>query len=558
MRFSLAQGFFIAVIISLLALALYFPVRQRMVSITNSSYEILAYTLAPSIYDSFNSENYEEVANIVHRVDVQRGVKYVLVIKADGTVFYDTISGESSLEKKTFAPDEISKSAKLQKGDVEVGRVKRDGVSYYNYVAPFIKDNRIAYTVRLGVDQEVIDGEFYQLARLFMYLGAFGIFVGIIAAYMLVARLTKPIILLTESALAIRAGNLNAYPDISTNDELEQLSREFQNMVEKLKAYYFNEYNQKKEALNAKKRLEEINTRLQELDRQKSDFLNAASHQLRTPLSVIHWSLSMIVDEALHMNLKPEQKELLEESLKSTRRMVDLVNELLDISRIEQGRKQLSWAKGNFASVCEELVKALQPLAQKKNLELTLDKEGDMPDSFIDEKAIYQVINNFVDNAIKYTAEGYVKVTCRHEGKNAEIEIKDSGIGMTEVEQKDLFTRFSRGSEAEKMFPNGSGLGMFVAKTMLKQHGGEIKLESEKGKGTTFTLVLPLYNDISEVPQASDQEVLDVVPAEEVKYESPEEARKALQSTESMQVTKGMIKDMFEMDKTPAKAKKDG
>jgi len=315
---------------------------------------------------------------------------------------------------------------------------------------------------------------------------------GFIAAYLLAARLTQPIIKLTESALAIRAGNLNAYPDISTNDELEQLSREFQRMVEKLKLFYYQEYTQKQEAVTAKGRLIEINSRLQELDKQKTDFLNAASHQLRTPLSIIHWSLSIIVEEAPHMNLPKEQMELLTESLKSTKRMVDLVNDLLDVSRIEQGRSDLTWGKANFATICESLVTALQPLAKNKNLTLTYKKIGEVADSFIDEKRFYQVVNNFVDNAIKYTVSGGVEVSCEQKGEEIEIRITDTGIGMTEDERKSLFTRFSRGQEAQKMFPNGSGLGMFVAKTILHQHGGEIGVESTHGKGTTFILTVPM------------------------------------------------------------------
>jgi len=239
---------------------------------------------------------------------------------------------------------------------------------------------------------------------------------------------------------------------------------------------------------------------LRELDRQKTDFMNAASHQLRTPLSVIHWSLSMIVEEAERLDIKPEHKELLQESLNSTRRMVDLVNDLLDISRIEQGRKQLAWKKANFAVVCQQLVAALQPLATKKNLQLTYEKIGTIDDSFLDEKSFYQVVNNFVDNAIKYTAEGWVKVTCQQHGTNVQIRISDSGIGMSAEEKKDLFTRFSRGDEAQKMFPNGSGLGMYVANTLLIQHGGKIEVDSEKGKGTTFTLTVPIFAQIPNPP----------------------------------------------------------
>lgn len=495
LRFALAQGGFIAAIILLLAMTLYFPVRDRFVTVTNGSYETLAYTLAPSVYDSYRASDRTSLTNVIHRVDIQKGVSYILVVDDQDRVQFDTLSGQASLEGKALPTEMVADADRLAKGDVVVHKVSRDGSRYYHYVAPFIVSNKVLYTVRIAVQEDQIDGEFNRLAYLFINLGAVGILVGVISAYFLAARLTRPITQLTESALAIRAGNLNAYPSVSTNDELEQLSREFQRMVEKLKTFYFQEYTQKKEALQAKRRLEEINGRLQELDRQKTDFMNAASHQLRTPLSVIHWSLSLIVDESQSLDIKPEHKELLVESLKSTKRMVDLVNDLLDISRIEQGRKELQWAKANFGKVAEDVVKALQPLAKNKGLELTFERKGEMEDSFLDEKAFYQVVNNFVDNAIKYTAQGGVHVVAAQDGDQAKIRISDTGIGMTEEERKDLFTRFSRGTEAQKMFPNGSGLGMFVARTFIQMHRGSVDVESERGKGTTFVVGVPIFRE---------------------------------------------------------------
>ncbi|HSI20924.1 MAG TPA: HAMP domain-containing sensor histidine kinase [Verrucomicrobiae bacterium] len=506
-RFALAQGVFIALIISLLAITLYFPVKQRLVRITDNSYKILVNNVASSVFAPYFAGNNKEVINAVRRVEGQQGVKYVMVVDKENNVYYDSVTGDPSLQGKKFS-DELT--GKVTKGDTAVGKVERDGAVYYNYVAPFISGNEVSYTIRIGVDVQVIDGEFNRLSRLFIYLGVAGILLGILASYILASRMTRPIVALTESALAIRAGNLNAYPNITTNDELEQLSHEFQRMVEKLKQFYFQEYNQKKQAVDAKKRLEEVNTRLKELDRQKTDFLNAASHQLRTPLSVIHWSLSLIVEEAEKLHIPEQERELLTESLKSTKRMVDLVNDLLDLSRMEQGRKELSWEKANFSQVCDELVRALQPLAANKSLQLTYERCNDIPDSFLDPKAFYQVVNNFVDNAIKYTKEGYVKLNCELVSPDrAEIRITDSGIGMTDEERTRLFTRFSRGEEASKMFANGSGLGMFVAHEILRQHGGEVSVQSEKGKGTTFTLSVPLYQEIPKAPEPKDQPLLE-------------------------------------------------
>ena len=408
-RFAVAQGFFIAVIVGLLAATLYFTVRPRLVSTIDNSYKILVNNLAASIFSTFQAGDEKGVVTALEKVEGQQGVQYILLTDKDNKVYYDSVPGSGGLKGKVYTDnltDQLS-----QTRDTVVGTVTRNGVSYYNYDFPFIANNQVVYTIHLGVDQSTVDGEFNRLAQLFIYLGTFAIFLGIIAAYALTSRLTKPIIALTESALAIRAGNLNAYPNINTHDELEQLSREFQGMVEKLKQFYFQEYHQKKEALDSKKRLEEINTRLEDLDKQKTDFLNTASHQLRTPLSIIHWSLSMIMEESGHLNIPPEQLELLEESLKSTKRMVDMVNDLLDISRIEQGRKELNWAMANYGKVCQDLVGALQPLAQRKNLKLSYEELSPIPDSYLDAQAYYQVVNNFVDNAVKYTVEGRVKVT---------------------------------------------------------------------------------------------------------------------------------------------------
>ena len=459
-RFALAQGLYVALIIALLALTLYFPVRQRMVSLTDNSYKILVNNLAASVYNSFQSGNRDEVVTALRKVEGQQGVKYILLIDQSDIVYYDSDAGSESLKGQKYV-DSMTPTL-FQTKDTAVGKVSKvtGGAVFYNYAYPFVANNTIIYTIRLGVDPQVIDGEFNRLAWLFVYLGLFGIILGIMAAYFLASKLTRPIIALTESALAIRAGNLNAYPNINTNDEIEQLSREFQNMVEKLKQFYFQEYSQKKEALEGKKRLEEINGRLQELDRQKTDFLNTASHQLRTPLSIIHWSLSMIVEEAGHLRLKKDQLELLQESLKSTKRMVDLVNGLLDISRIEQGRKELNWEKANYGTVCKDLVAALQPLAVNKNLELTFTESSPVPDSFLDPKSFYEVVNNFVDNSIKYTPEGFVHVSCGLAEDHIEIIIQDSGIGMDDEEKQKLFTRFARGKEAQHMFANGSGLGL--------------------------------------------------------------------------------------------------
>lgn len=516
LRFAAIQGLLIVLIVGLMAGTLGFSARRYLVSTTDNAYKILANNLSAGIYPFFSAvpdaKNAAQIATTVHKVEGQQGVKYVLIVDGNDKVYYDTFN---QLVGQNFH-DALSDQVAVSHGDLVVGKAMRSGSNdqYYDYVAPFLLGDKVLYTVRLGVGADQIDGQFNSLVRTFVYTSVLGIILGILVAYFLSAQMTKPIISLTESALAIRAGNLNAYPDVQTGDELEQLAREFQSMVEKLKTFYFQEYLQKKEAIDARVRLEEVNGRLQDLDRQKTDFLNAASHQLRTPLSIIHWSLSIIVESKAKLMLNKDQAELLDEALKSTKRMVDLVNDLLDVSRIEEGRMELVWDSGNYGRVCAQLVAALQPLATQKNLTLTYEQLGEIPDSFLDEKKFYQVVNNFVDNAIKYTTQGWVHVTCQTEGgDHVVIKVSDSGIGMTDEERTRLFTRFTRGSDASKMNANGSGLGMFLAKTILAEHGGDIEVQSSKGNGTVFVLTVPIYQKKPQ-PKGANIEPPLLIPAD--------------------------------------------
>lgn len=510
LRFAFAQGLFTAFVVGLLAVSLYLPVRSRLVEISDRSYQLLAENLASSLFTPYtealeenplnpsDSESWREVRQKVEQFTGQ-GVRYVLVTNEQGRVVYDTDPGRESLEGTLLQISAADRAKLLSNETVRRSEVRYE-TDHFVFTAPWLETvngvSQVRYAVHLGVEQNTVTGEFNRLAQLFLSLSILGVIAGMIAAYLLAARLTKPIISLTESALAIRAGNLNAYADVATNDELEQLSREFQSMVEKLKDFYFQEYQQKERAVADKKRLEKINNRLKELDEQKTDFLNAASHQLRTPLSVIHWSLSLLSEESEQLHLPDSEKELLTESLKSTKRMVDLVNDLLDLSRMEQGRKELTWEKANYGAVSKELVEALQPLAKNKSLELTYQQEGEIADSITDQKAFYQVLNNFVDNSIKYTAQGSVHVRAEQKGQHVEVTVRDTGIGMSKEQRERLFrTRFNRGDEASKMFANGSGLGMFVAHALLKQLQGEVEVDSVEGKGTTFTLKMPILKE---------------------------------------------------------------
>jgi signal transduction histidine kinase len=485
-----AQAVVLIGVVILLASALYLPIQRYVASITEGAYQLLTGSVASSITTSMKSGDAPATREILRGAAGQTDVGFLQVTDSQSRILFDTFSEKSQVGEQLS--DALT--ASVTSGGTASALTTRDDVQYRTFAVPHLESGTLSYAVRLSVPSSVIDSKFTEVTRFFILIAVIGCVIGTLAAYLLASRLTRPITRMTESALAIRSGNLTAYATITTRDELEQLNREFQRMVERLKSYFLAEYEQKKQALVANAKLEEANKQLSEVNEQKTQFLNAASHQLRTPLSVIHWSLSMLAEESTkYAQMTGDEREMLVEALGSTKKMVDLVNDLLDLSRIEQGSRAAEWQLGNAGTVATELVHALQPLATQKNLQLSIDIPTPIPDSYIDSKALYQIYNNFVDNAIKYTAQGMVRVQVRIMDNHVVALIQDTGIGMTPDEQSRLFTRFSRGSEASKMFANGTGLGMSVAKSLLELMGGTIQIQSEQGRGSLFAIAIPLH-----------------------------------------------------------------
>jgi two-component sensor histidine kinase len=182
-----------------------------------------------------------------------------------------------------------------------------------------------------------------------------------------------------------------------------------------------------------------------------------------------------------------------------------MVNDLSALSRAQRDDQDMEVDTFAVGDVLHELEETYRPQAEKKGLKFLVELAPSTPQLNTSRLYFKEIMQNFVTIAIKYTKEGYVRVSTHLVGADhLEIRITDSGIGMNEEERARLFTRFSRGEEASKMFANGSGLGMFVAHEILRQHGGEITVESEKGKGTTFILAMQLYSAPPQAPTPKD------------------------------------------------------
>ena len=237
------------------------------------------------------------------------------------------------------------------------------------------------------------------------------------------------------------------------------------------------------------KQLKETNAKLRALDEAKDDFISMASHQLRTPLASVKGYISMLI-EGDGGKITPVQRNMLDQAFFSSQRMVYLIADLLNISRLKTGKFIIEPSRINLATMVQQELGQLQLTAASRKLTLSYDKPKDFPDLMLDETKTRQVIMNFIDNAIYYTpAGGHIDVRLIDKPTTIELRVEDSGIGVPKSEQPHLFTKFYRAPNARKARPDGTGLGLFMAKKVIIAEGGSTIFESVPGKGSTFGFI---------------------------------------------------------------------
>jgi signal transduction histidine kinase len=241
----------------------------------------------------------------------------------------------------------------------------------------------------------------------------------------------------------------------------------------------------------ATRKLRRTNEKLKELDEAKDDFVSMASHQLRTPLTSIKGYTSMVL-EGDAGKINATQRQLLEQSFFSAQRMVYLIADLLNVSRLKTGKFLIEPMPVNLAEVVSQEIGQLKEVAAGRSLTLTYEQPETFPTLLLDETKTRQVIMNFVDNAIYYTpAGGTIQVKLLETESSVELRVTDSGIGVPKSEQPHLFTKFYRANNARTARPDGTGLGLFMAKKVIVAEGGAIVFHTEEGKGSTFGFVFP-------------------------------------------------------------------
>ncbi|HTL39752.1 MAG TPA: HAMP domain-containing sensor histidine kinase, partial [Methylomirabilota bacterium] len=239
------------------------------------------------------------------------------------------------------------------------------------------------------------------------------------------------------------------------------------------------------------------NQQLKILDQARSEFITIASHQLRTPPATIKWYLASII--AGDFGPIPEEAALqLKKTEWTNNALISLIDDLLNVSRIERGKMEFTFEPTDILAMTQMTVEQLIPQAENKKLKLIFHKpEQPLPQITADKEKLRQVINNFIDNAIKYTKTGQIEVDLSQTDKNITLKVTDTGRGLTPEQSSGIFQKFDRGKTAPKN-STGLGLGLYVAKVIVEQHHGKIWAESKgEGQGSSFIFTIPIHSDLT-------------------------------------------------------------
>ena len=232
---------------------------------------------------------------------------------------------------------------------------------------------------------------------------------------------------------------------------------------------------------------------LAEASRLKSEFISIISHQLRSPLSSLKWALEILISGRFG-KIEGKPADYLQILADNAKRMGELISSLLIVSRIEQGRFPLHKAGFSLINLAEEAIAEFKPVAIASNIEIVLETaKSNLPQAFGDSSQLKLVVENFIDNAVRYTkGAGKVAVAIAFQNDKLLFSVKDGGVGIPKEDQKHIFQKFFRSGNVLKYQTQGSGLGLYIAKSIIEKSGGKIGFKSEQDKGSTFWFTIPI------------------------------------------------------------------
>jgi len=285
----------------------------------------------------------------------------------------------------------------------------------------------------------------------------------------------------------VAKGNFEATINVPNRDEFGALADRMNQMSRELRTLYAKQQ-------EAARELQSLNERLQQASKAKSEFLANMSHELRTPMNAILGFVEMLLDD-IYGEIPPQFKEPLTDIQVNGKHLLNLINDVLDLSKIEAGRMELALSEYSVQDIVDTLKASLHSLSREKGLEFVAVAQGDIPLACGDGKRITQCLTNLAGNALKFTREGRVEVRVERQGDMLLYRVTDTGIGIPKDQIENVFAEFRQVDATITREFGGTGLGLSITKKFVEMHGGRIWVESEPGKGSTFFFEIPLRVD---------------------------------------------------------------
>jgi signal transduction histidine kinase len=375
-----------------------------------------------------------------------------------------------------------------------------------------LQENGLIAVVKIRMETKAVEEAVHVNRAILMGTAIFTAWLIMIFSYMIVRYVVvKPVKHLKEVSDAISAGELNVRSEIQTGDEFEDLSHAFNRMLRNLVSMQDRLRKVNADLDHKVDELARANLALYESNRLKSDFLATMSHELRTPLnSILGFSEVLLSSDQLAE--KPQR--WVHNIQSSGEKLLALINDILDLAKIEAGKMELRLEKFSVADVCEGQLNMFRPLAQKKNIELRSQVDANLPSLRQDQTKLQQILSNLLSNAIKFTPEGgRVLLKAEADPLHINLTVQDTGVGIAPEDQELVFERFRQAGNPLTREQGGTGLGLSIVRELTKLLGGEVTLRSELGRGSTFTVRLPLQlNDEPRLEFELPREAIDLVP----------------------------------------------
>lgn len=464
-KFSLSAIVLVVIVIAGLSSLFFIAERNLLMKEMRESQINTLKGLAHAGKEFLITKNRIQLINYINQIKDTRALLFAEMIDPDGKILAHTdINFLEKIDNNASTVKARTKDALLLQTYID-----DNGQNVSGFSLPVVVNDKRAATAIVGFSKNVIDkiikDNLRKTGQLISGVAVAALVLGIIGALILAQMMTKPIKKMADGAALIGQGKLDTIIEVKSKDELGSLASDLNRMAEKLR----------------------------ELDQMKQDFVSSVTHELRSPLN----SLGMYFDIFFKGQLgeiNAEQKEALTFMKDATVRLSKFINDMLDTAKIERGKMEVIPQLFSLDSVINDVVRLYKVQADEKKIVLESELSPDLPDVYADPDRTAQVLNNLVNNAIKFTPEsGMVKVNAASKDKNSvEVTVSDTGMGIPEDQFNTVFNKFEQVKVTSRKIkgPKGTGLGLSIVKGIVESQGGKIWVESEVEKGSAFHFTL--------------------------------------------------------------------